>query len=509
MEHRVLIHAPLGRDSALTARVLAGAGIDSTVCDDEAALLTALSQGAGALLLVEESLAGGALQQAVTDFLAQQPPWSDLPVLVMTKPGANSEEAQRATRRLGNVTLLERPVRLGTLVTSVRSALRARERQYQVRTLNRRKDEFLATLAHELRNPLAPIRNAMGIVERLHPTDQVRSLADMVQRQVDHLKRLVDDLLDVARITSGKLELQPGLTSVQRVIAHAVEITQADLTARGHRLTVDQPAEEVPLQADAVRLVQSLANLLGNASKFTPPGGHIELQATVQPPQVEFTVRDNGKGIDPALLEDIFEMFVQAQPRSSESGGGLGLGLHLTRAFARLHGGDVWARSGGPGQGSEFMLRLPVVAPSTASATAPAPAPPPAEGSPLPARVLVVDDNPDAADTLQTLLGLHGVEVIVARDGAEAVSMACSEHPDAVVMDIGMPVMDGYEAARAIRSRLASPPVLIALTGWGQQVDKQRAADAGFDHHFVKPLALDELLGCLAHVAEPVPAPPA
>jgi CheY-like chemotaxis protein len=207
------------------------------------------------------------------------------------------------------------------------------------------------------------------------------------------------------------------------------------------------------------------------------------------------------------LLDEIFEMFVQAQPRANETSGGLGLGLHLTRAFARLHGGNVWACSDGPGRGSEFVLRLPVVV----SAVSPASSPVPAEAMALPARVLVVDDNPDAADTLQTLLGLHGVDVMVARDGAEAVSLACSERPDAVVMDIGMPVMDGYEAARAIRSRLPEAPVLIALTGWGQQVDKQRAAEAGFDHHFVKPLDLDQLLGCLSHrpgtVRQPSSAP--
>jgi signal transduction histidine kinase/CheY-like chemotaxis protein len=436
--------------------------------------------------------------EVLSRHLQHQPAWSDLPVLVMAKRGADSLEAQRAVEHLGNVTMLERPVRTLSLVSAARSALRARDRQYEMRALNRRKDEFLATLAHELRNPLAPIRNATAIMQRLHPSPQVTSLVGMVDRQVSHLTRLVDDLLDVARITSGKLELQLSPTTARRVATHALEIAQASLDAKHHRVSLELPPGELVLQADHVRLVQAIANLLVNAAKFTPPSGEVTLLVRKEDDQAAFVVRDTGAGLAPGDLERIFEMFEQTRT-VGEPTGGLGLGLHLTRAFAQMHGGTVSASSGGAGRGSEFVLRVPV-------ATADAPAvvgDSSADGAAAASsrKVLVVDDNVDAATTLEALLSLHGMNVSVAHDGAAAVTKVESELPDAVVMDIGMPVMNGYEAARRIRTRLPGKrPMLIALTGWGQYADKARAAEAGFDVHFVKPLRIDDLLGCLARL---------
>ncbi|HZY18438.1 MAG TPA: response regulator [Ramlibacter sp.] len=497
MEHRILIHVAAAGDAQLAERVLRSADIEARACTSEDELAAELQLGAGALLIAEEALTPPVLA-ALSQLLAGQAAWSDLPLLVMAKRGADTLEAQRAVERLGNVTMLERPVRTITLVSAARSALRARARQYEMRALSRRKDEFLATLAHELRNPLAPIRNAMAILQRLHPSPQVGSLVGIVDRQVSHLTRLVDDLLDVARITSGKLELQLSRTSARRVAAHALEIAQAGFAARDHEVVLQQPEGEVVLQADHVRLVQAVANLLVNAGKFTPPGGRIRLEIRHDGPAVEFVVQDNGVGLAPTELHRIFDMFEQTRT-IGEPTGGLGLGLHLTRAFAQLHGGSVEARSAGAGAGSEFVLRLPVVVEPETTALPP-PASPSAPGCTA-RRILVVDDNVDAANTLEALLTLHGMSVSVAHDGAAAVNRVVVDNPDAVVMDIGMPVMNGYEAARRIRSRSGSPkPLLIALTGWGQYADKARASEAGFDYHLVKPLDFDKLLGCLSRL---------
>jgi CheY-like chemotaxis protein len=265
------------------------------------------------------------------------------------------------------------------------------------------------------------------------------------------------------------------------------------MSAHGHRLAVEQPASPVQLVADHVRLVQAVSNLLLNAAKFTPPGGDIVLRVRANATRVDFTVIDSGRGIEREALERIFDMFEQARA-AGEPSAGLGLGLHLARAFAELHGGTAFARSAGPGHGSEFTLRLPIVQPVETAAPQAS-----IDRSALPRRVLVVDDNRDAAQTLQALLSLHGVEVAVAHDGAQAVEAVRRDAPSAVVMDIGMPVMNGYEAARRIRElRLPHDIVLIALTGWGQYADKASAAEAGFDFHFVKPLQIEDLIACLA-----------
>ncbi|MEJ7932338.1 HAMP domain-containing sensor histidine kinase [Ramlibacter sp. AN1015] len=355
MDRRILIRLLSSQDARLACRVLETAGIEAAVCDSDAALEREVARGAlGALLIAEESFSEPVML-ALGQALAKQPAWSDLPVLVLTKRGADSLESQRAMEKLGNVTVLERPLRTISLISAARSALRARARQYEMRDLNRRKDEFLATLAHELRNPLAPIVNAMAIVGRLHPSPKVDALVGMVDRQVRHLTRLVDDLLDVARITSGKLLLQPGPTSAAEVVNHAVEIAQEVLLNKGHQVQVRQPSAPIALQADHVRLVQGIANLLVNAAKFTPAGGEISLEVRHAGPRLEFVVTDTGRGIAAADLEQIFEMFEQTRV-AGEPSSGLGLGLHLTRAFAQLHGGGVRAFSEGPGRGSTFVL---------------------------------------------------------------------------------------------------------------------------------------------------------
>ncbi len=512
MDRRIVICAPTGQDAALATRVFEAAGLSSVVCRDSAEVLIRLEEGAGALLLVEE-VVSGRLMDVLSKHVAAQPTWSDLPVLLLTRSGADSADVRRAVERLGNVTLLERPVRTIALIAVARSAIRARERQYQVREADQRKDEFLATLAHELRNPLAPIRTSMVILANLHPDSKpVTELRSVVNRQVSHLTRLVDDLLDVARITTGKVVLKPELILLQSVVDHAVEISASLMEARQHRLEVDVPSKPHVLHADQARLVQSLANLLVNAAKFTPVGGRIDLSARVTGETVVFSVRDNGIGMDARSLTRVFELFAQT-PVPGEAPAGLGIGLSLARQFSEMHGGTLSASSDGLGRGSSFVLTLPVVrpnapAPDTAAVARPhdlptpraspgnAPGHPPGNGAAR--KILVVDDNQDAANTLELLLDMDGFQVTTVYDGVAAVAAAETEAPDVIIMDIGMPGMDGYAAARTIRQQVhGKDMMLIALTGWGQSTDRKRATEAGFNHHLVKPVDYATLMSCL------------
>lgn len=499
MERRIVICAPTGQDATLTAKVFSSVGIGSIVCRNMLELLEQLSRGAGALLLVEEVVSGAAARP-LAEYVSSQPTWSDIPILLLARSGADSLDVQRAVEHLGNVTLLERPVRTIALISAARSAIRARERQYQVRDADQRKDEFLATLAHELRNPLAPIRTSMGILKHLHPRGrQVTQLREVVDRQVTHLTRLVDDLLDVARITRGKVVLKKGHITLQSVLNHAVEISSSVMEAKKHRLDIKAPGTDYLLDADHARLVQTVANLLVNAAKFTPIGGHIVLRVGVEGHTAVFRVRDNGIGLEAASLTRIFELFAQT-PVPGEAPTGLGIGLSLAKQFSEMHGGTLHVVSEGLGHGSEFILTLPVVLREVVS---------PAPGElglgtseelyvGRAKKILVVDDNVDAADTLRVLLGLDGFMVATAYDGVAAVAQVQAVKPDAVVMDIGMPGMDGYDAARLIRQQPGGPEiVLIALTGWGQTTDRQRASQAGFDHHLVKPVDYDLLRKCL------------
>jgi signal transduction histidine kinase len=489
VQRRILICVGTHQDALLAAKVLAAANIESLVCPGPQGLLAHLEQGAGALLVAEEVIIGSGIQP-ILSFVNAQPAWSDLPILVLTMKGSPSVEVQRAVDSLGNVTLMERPVRTIGLISAARSALRARDRQYQVRLADQRKDEFLATLAHELRNPLAPIRTSMSIMRRLQPQPEVERLLGIVERQVSHLTRLVDDLLDVARISTGKVALQPRRTTVRSVLTHALEISGSVIQDAGHRLQVIQPQEEHTLNADHARVVQSVANLLLNAAKFTPSGGEIQISAAVHGDTVQFHVKDNGRGLHEQSKAAIFDLFAQA-PVPGEQASGLGIGLNLAKRFAEMHGGSIAVESSGLGHGSEFVLKLPVVVPTEAASAAAVPVDP--EGGARGRKILVVDDNTDAADTLEALLSIEGFTVAVAYDGRAAVEAVRDKRPDVVLMDIGMPKMDGYEAARKIRE--ADTGVrLIALTGWGQALDKKKSEEAGFDQHFVKPVDLEQLL---------------
>ena len=508
LEQRVLILAPTGRDAALACDMLGKTGFLCTPCADVPELGRELQQGAGAVLIAEEAVAsgGGAL---LAQAIARQPRWSDLPILLLTRSAADTPTTARLIELLGNVTLVDRPVRLATLASAVRTALRARDRQYQARAhfmeredADQRKDEFLATLAHELRNPLAPIRNAVQIM-RLSGASApaAQHLSEMMERQVGHMVRLVDDLLEVSRITRGKIELRKERVALDAVIQAALETSRPLMESQRHALEIRLPPEPVYLQADATRLAQVFGNLLNNAAKYTDAGGHIALSAERHGGEVVVSVSDSGTGISPAALPRVFDMFVQGENSRDRTQGGLGIGLTLVRSLVEMHGGSVSARSEGEGKGSEFTVRLPLApavqgAPEASSTVV-------AREVKAPTRVLVVDDNRDAAETLGMLLEMLGAQVAVVHDGTSALSAVGRHRPALVFLDLGMPGMDGFEVARRIREQPDHrSTTLIALTGWGQERDRRETKAAGFDHHLIKPADFGALQALLTAVAE-------
>ena len=372
------------------------------------------------------------------------------------------------------------------------ATLAAKELTEAADLAHRRQDEFLAMLAHELRNPLAPIRSAVALLARMNSTEPMLPLIrEVIQRQVGHMARLLDDLLDVSRMTSGKVTLQRRPTAVGEFVDQAVETCRALIDARHQLLTLDMPATPPFVDGDPVRLAQIVGNLLHNAAKYTQEGGTIALSARRQGETVVIRVSDNGIGISAEALPHIFDLFTQDERSLSRSQGGLGIGLTVVRSMVELHAGTVEARSGGLGRGSVFIVTLPrlehaVEAASTFASAAPAP---------TRARILLIDDNVDAGVILAMLLRLSGHEVAVALDGPRALEAFAEVRPQIVLCDIGLPGMDGYAVAARMRERgPGSMPVMIALTGYGGLKDRERALAAGFDHHLVKPADPEALL---------------
>jgi signal transduction histidine kinase len=502
LERRLLLLAPVGRDAALMHTMLQRIDADSVACANLRALALELERGAAALIVTEE-----ALQQAdgeLARLVRRQPPWSDLPVLVLTYQGADSPEVDEALALLGNVTLLERPVRIAALESAVRSSLRARERQYQIREqlrerelADRRKDEFLAMLAHELRNPLAPIRNAVALLRMPGTQHMTGDLAQMIERQVTHMVRLVDDLMEVSRVTRGKIELRREAVDLKDIIESAAETCRPQIEAAQHELTVTLPPVPLVVHGDTVRLAQVFANLLNNAAKYTDSGGRISITAQRREDDAEVIVADTGIGIAGDMLPRVFDMFVQAEGNGRRAQSGLGIGLTLVRSLVALHGGTVAASSPGVGAGSRFTVRLPLVAPVVQRPIAKHSL----QGLKSPPRVLVVDDNADAADSLGALLETLGAEVRVAYSGAEALRIYEEFRPAVLFLDLGMPEMDGYELARRIRGRPeARSAKIIAHTGWGRGKDRELTHAAGFDRHLVKPANVEALRAVLAAI---------
>ena len=640
---RILLVAPTKRDGAITQGLLAEAGIGCFICGDLEQMAREVDNGADALLLTGEALAAREFDQVLA-VLTKQPSWSDLSVVVLLPPSPLSLRAQRALDSLSNVTLLERPAPVRSVVSAVQTAIRGRERQYQIRDqiesirkaeaaandlrrqleaaidasevgtfhcevplgpiiwnerckqmfflepdaevdidlfysrlhpddrertrlaveecvyadrpydieyrvvspqgevrwvratgrttysadgnplqfdgtahditsrkvaeealkdADRRKDEFLATLAHELRNPLAPIRNSLHLLRLsgdLSPAlNQVR---DIMERQVNHMVRLIDDLLDVSRISRGKIELRKESVELATIVATAVEANRPLIESAGHQLALSLPPEPIVLDADPVRLAQIIGNLLNNAAKYTPTGGQIWLSAQVVDGEAILSVRDNGLGISTELLPRVFDMFAQLDSSISRSQGGLGIGLTLTKTFVEMHGGRIEARSEGLERGSEFIVRLPLPVEVRRSEAAVNAAPPSAPTL-RSLRVLVVDDAQAAGFVLGKLLEKMGQQVTTATDPYIALEIARRDRPEMVISDIGMPRMNGYQLAENLRREPGLEKVpLVALTGYGQESDKERAKNAGFDFHLVKPVSLEmlrDLLQLLTH----------
>ena len=640
LERRVLILAPTGRDAALAHTVLGEAGIRCATCRDLRHLVIESQAGAGAVLISEEALGTDAQMHAFGDLLAEQPPWSDLPILLLSHPGADSPAVRQALRLFGNVTIIERPVRVSAILAAVQAALRARRRQYHarehlveldrvaralresearlkgmfdtaavgiaevtpdgrfalvndtlcrllgkprealvslpvvevaqagerdelggllarlfageissfntekrferpgggtiwaeltvsiarigdprrgahgvaviediterkraeegLREADRRKDEFLATLAHELRNPLAPIRNSLNIFRLAGVQDPVlEGVTAMMERQVAHMVRMVDDLLEVSRISRGKIELRKERVDLAAVLRNAVDTSLPLIKGARHKLTVEIPPEPIVLDADPVRLSQVFANLLNNAAKYTPEGGQIVLTVSVKDAMVSICVKDDGEGIPAEMLPRIFDMFTQVNT-GTRAQGGLGIGLTLARTLAQMHGGTIEAFSQGQGQGCEFLVKLPLAGRAAASAAEEVPATGATRRMPR-RRVLVVDDNRDSADSMGMLLEILGAEVRIAHDGAAALEEVRKFAPAVVLLDIGMPGMCGYEVARRLREDPAAKAItIVALTGWGQNEDRRRSREAGFDYHLVKPADLGTLQSILS-----------
>ena len=401
-------------------------------------------------------------------------------------------ELYRKTREFERLTReLEDRVaeRTSELEAAVQTQMQLADR---LRDADQRKDEFLALLAHELRNPLAPIVNAVEVMG-MDPTlsKELAWCREIIARQTRQLTRLVDDLLDVSRITRGKIKLRTEPVSLEEVVAGAVETSRPLIDARAHQLEVRMPAEPVVLEGDAARLTQVVANLLNNAAKFQDDGGRIELSVGLDGAFALISVRDYGYGIPEHALKRVFELFTQGEREGERSSGGLGIGLSLVRNLVELHGGFVSAHSAGAGRGSTFIVRLPRLTGAQPDAVPKAKDDGLREGTSL--KVLVVDDNEDAADSLAVLLRMRGHEVAIARDGPQALALAELEPPAVVLMDVGLPGMDGYEVCRQFRQRGLAGTRIIAMTGYGQERDRQRAKSAGFDAHAVKPVEFAQL----------------
>ncbi|WP_075289452.1 response regulator [Pararhizobium arenae] len=435
-----------------------------------------------------------------------------VPIIFVT---AGSADGQRRFRgyEAGAVDFIQKPIEPDILrskadvffelcrqrqqIAEQRDALEAQAAA--LKEADRRKDEFLATLAHELRNPLAPLRHGLDILRRNPNVEASADVRDMMDRQLVHMIRLIEDLLDVSRVSQGKIELRRQQTRVEDVVRAAIETSHPLMEQAGHKLSVDMPPHPIWLDADQARLSQVVANLLNNAAKYTPAGGSIGVTVAVEGNNAVIDVSDTGVGIPANMRSNIFHLFEQVDHHLDRSQGGLGIGLALVRQLVALHGGTVEALEGRGGRGSIFRVRLPLAA--GFDLTPDVPAPPKDDLPSRPLRVLVIDDNVDVANTMGWMLEEIGHDYELVHDGREALQTAHHYRPDVILLDIGLPGMNGYEVCQAFRQdALFTGTPIIAQTGWGQDRDKERASEAGFSHHLTKPVALDTLQETLAKI---------
>jgi signal transduction histidine kinase/ActR/RegA family two-component response regulator len=535
---RVLVFTPTGRETVLAADVFAEAGLTAYICRDVDDFTRELQTGAGVALIAEEALASAAVHR-IGDVLGAQPAWSDLPILVLSSGGETTQAtlaALKAVEPLGNVTLLERPVRVVTLVSAVHSALRARRWQYEVRdhlaerkhaeiereqllaleraaraeveAANRAKDEFLAVLSHELRTPLQPILGWVKVLRQQRLDDRTTGRAlETIERNARTQAQIIEDLLDISRIIAGKLHVELRPMSLVPAVEGAVEAVRAAAEGKGIRMTTELDRSGVEINGDAHRIQQVVWNLVSNAVAFTPEGGRVHVILHQEPGRAVIVVRDSGRGIPRSFLPHMFERFRQADSTSTRRHGGLGLGLAIVRHLVELHHGSVKAESEGEGRGATFSVTLPLLERETGTVLEPAGTHvevaagtgPLLEGL----RVLVVDDDADTCELLTTVLGYYGAEVTAAQSVGDALAVVERSWPEVLVSDIAMPGEDGYSLVRRLRSlereRGRRLPAL-ALTAHARASDTEQAYLAGFEAHVAKPVEPAELAQVIARL---------
>jgi len=536
-DERVLLLAPTAKDAAVTQQVFAGIGVACTPCATAESLCAEIASGAGAVVLTEHAIALRDIG-LFTDLLRRQPAWSDLPVVVLAGGGGNSPTGSRAIELFGNVTVLERPVHMASLASVVRTLIRSRRRQYQIREhlaererllagerdaraeaerVGRVKDEFLATLSHELRTPLNAI---LGWSQILAQGGGPRDEADLaeglrtIERNARAQTQIIDDLLDMSRIINGKIRLDVQPTELAQVIEAALETVRPAAEGKGVRVRPALDRRAGLVSADANRLQQVFWNLLSNAIKFTPRGGEVVVRLERVDSHLRVSVTDTGEGISPEFLAHVFDRFRQADPSTTRRHGGLGLGLSIVKQLVELHGGTIQATSAGRGQGSTFTVTLPHSAAAAEQALEPQPrgreptraaGPMNGDGTTLEGvKVLVVDDEPDARALVKRLLEDRRATVVVAGSAADALALLRAEQPTVLVTDIGMPGEDGYALIRNVRalgSAGGGDTPAVALTAYARSEDRAKSIQLGFQAHVAKPVEAAELVTAVAALA--------
>lgn len=500
-----LLVSPNATDAEFAVNFLRERRIEARAFADLRQAMAALDEEPGCLVLIEHALIAEELP-ALREKLRQLPEWFDLPLILIAR---NASEfaglVAQAFPKSGNVTLLERPLNPHTFTSAVEVALRAAARQRDIGDLLEQRvqavklrDEFLAMLAHELRNPLAPMRNALYLLRRPDVGETVaRTSIDILQRQLDHIVRMVDDLMDVARLERGKVVLKKQLVDLNRSVGAAADTCLSFAQERGHRIVVDYHDKALPVEVDSVRIEQIVSNLVHNAAKFTPQPGVIRVQTSVDGSNAQIVVEDQGIGFDPKRGDDLFDPFLQVNPSLDRTASGLGMGLTIARRLAELHGGGIRATSEGIGKGARFLVHLPLVAGSTEAL-------PDRHGGELraaPRRIVIVEDNADIRSTLELMLGMWGHAVNAAEDGPTGLDCILRTVPDIALIDIGLPGMNGFDLARAVRRAHPDRAIrLIAVTGYGQPADLVASTEAGFDAHLLKPVEPANLQRVLAQL---------
>ncbi len=536
LESRVLILAPTARDAQVTRSILSGTGLACVEAASLQGLLSEANKGVGAFLVTEECLSGEGIASLLV-WIQAQPSWSDIPIVLLIRDRNLSMSVVETIRLLGNVTLLERPAPLRTVRSAVETAVRSRQRQYQIRDqivqlreadeqkkdlllrekkareiaerANRMKDDFLATLSHELRTPLNAIVGWAHILNRA-PMDEATSREGLtaIQRNANAQNLIISDLLDMNRIVSGKMPLELRTTPVTDVVQAAIDAVKPSAEIKKVALEVHFEGEISPILMDPDRLQQVIWNLLSNAIKFTPTGGRIEVFVAQTSQQADIAVKDNGQGINADFLPHVFERFRQADASTTRLHGGLGLGLSIAKHLVEMHGGEISAKSDGPGKGATFAVRIPIRVASSSKKEQRI-SKPPTSAPVLPnvdaidlhgVRVLVVDDESDSRDLIRKTLEMHQAQVTTASSAAEGFLHLDRFTPDVIVSDIGMPEMDGYDFLKGSRRKGIQSPA-IALTAFAREEDRAHSLQAGYQVHLAKPVEPDHLVTIVARAA--------